>query len=48
MVVLLVKLTAIPPFLAHLDALRPRVQALERGSAAAGMPGRDAVVKARG
>ena len=30
------------------DALRPRVPALERVSAVAGMPGRDAVDKTRG
>ena len=36
------------PFLAHLNALRPRVPTLKRGSATAGMPDRDAVVKARG
>ena len=36
-----------PLFLAHMDALRPRVAALDPGSIAAGMLGRDAVVKAR-
>ena len=37
-----------PLAFAPLSALRPRVPALERVSAVAGMPGRDAVVKARG
>ena len=38
----------VPLFLAHLDALRPRVPVLEQGLAAVGMRGRDAMVKARG
>ena len=37
-----------PLAFAPLSALCPRVPALERVSAVAGMPGRDAVVKARG
>jgi hypothetical protein len=36
------------PFFAHHNALRPQDLVLERGSATAGMPDRDAVVKARG
>ena len=38
----------LPLALAPLSALRPRVPALERVSAVAGMLGRDAVDKARG
>ena len=45
---LLGRATPVSPFLAHLNDVHPRVPTLERGSAAAGMLGHDAVVKARG